>query len=154
MSPGDDNKKIAAHWVQAINEQDYVLFDEVIAPDLIWHGSAEYEEIRRGRDAFKQMFAEFAKSFPDIHVKIEDQVSEKDRVVTRYVVTATHQGILDGTPSTGKKVKWIGINNFRIVDGEIAEEWWSEDTLGLMQQLDVIPTPTSEVAFSSSSPKN
>ena len=60
-------------------------------------------------------------------------------MVTRYVVTATHKGILDGTPPTGKKVKWIEINIFRIADGKIAEEWWSEDTLGLMQQLDVIP---------------
>jgi len=128
-SPGDNNKKIAARWVQAINEQDYALFDEVISPNLIWHGSAGYEEIRRGRDAFKQMFTEFAKAFPDIHVKIEDRVSEKDRVVTRYVVTATHKGILDGTPPTGKKVKWIGINILRIADGKIAEEWWSEDTL-------------------------
>jgi len=62
-SPGDNNKKIAARWVQAINEQDYALFDEVISPDLIWHGSAGYEEIRRGRDAFKQMFIELAEPF-------------------------------------------------------------------------------------------
>jgi steroid delta-isomerase-like uncharacterized protein len=139
MPMAETNKKIAQRWVQAINTQDNRLFEEVIAPDLIWHGSAEYEPIRRGRDKFTQMFADFAKALPDIHLEIEDQVSENDRVVTRYVITATHEGILDGIPPTGKRIRYNGINIFRIADGKIAEEWWSEDLLGLMQQLGVIP---------------
>jgi predicted ester cyclase len=42
---------------------------------------------------------------------------------------------------SGKKVEWNGINVFRVDKGKIAEEWWSEDILGLMQQIGAIPSP-------------
>jgi predicted ester cyclase len=38
-------------------------------------------------------------------------------------------------------VKWTVISLDRIADGKIAEHWSEMDTLGLMQQLGVIPPP-------------
>ena len=40
---------------------------------------------------------------------------------------------------TGRAVTAAGIGIYRIAGGKIAEEWLNWDTLGLMQQLGVIP---------------
>jgi predicted ester cyclase len=42
-------------------------------------------------------------------------------------------------PPTGKQVTGSGISIHRIADGKIAEAWVNFDTLGMLQQLGVIP---------------
>jgi len=49
-----------------------------------------------------------------------------------------------GIASTGKRVTFTGISIHRIADGRIIEEWQEWDSLGLMQQLGVIPTFKSQ----------
>jgi predicted ester cyclase len=53
----------------------------------------------------------------------------------------THHGAFQGIPPTGKPVTLTGISIWRVDGGKIVESWHELDTLGLMQQLDVIPTP-------------
>ena len=57
----------------------------------------------------------------------------------RWTVNATHQGELMGIPATGKQIAWVGITMAHFADGKIVEMWWSEDHLGMLQQLGVIP---------------
>ena len=45
-----------------------------------------------------------------------------------------------GVPATGKQVTMSGINFMRIAEGRIVEHWANYDTLGLMQQIGVIPS--------------
>jgi predicted ester cyclase len=44
-----------------------------------------------------------------------------------------------GMAATGKQATVTGITIDRIVDGRFVESWTNWDTLGLMQQLGVIP---------------
>jgi predicted ester cyclase len=44
-----------------------------------------------------------------------------------------------GIPPTGKQVTVGGITISRLKDGKVIEEWTNWDTLGLLQQLGVIP---------------
>ncbi len=46
-----------------------------------------------------------------------------------------------GLPATGKKISLTGVDLFRISHGKIAEVRIYYDTLGLMQQLGVVPAP-------------
>jgi predicted ester cyclase len=46
-----------------------------------------------------------------------------------------------GIPPTGRSFRAAGIVIDRIVDGQIAEEWETRDSLGAMQQLGIIPSP-------------
>ena len=50
-----------------------------------------------------------------------------------------HKKALLGTPATGKKVTVTGMNFYRLEGGKIVEEFYFEDSLGLMRQLDLIP---------------
>jgi predicted ester cyclase len=45
-----------------------------------------------------------------------------------------------GIPASGKKATWKGMSIYRFYSGKIAEAWYSEDALGMLQQLGVIPT--------------
>jgi SnoaL-like polyketide cyclase len=74
---------------------------------------------------------------------IEDQIAEGDTVVTRWTGTGTHQGDLLGMAPTGKPAKVMGIWIHRLAGGKIVESWNVWDTLGMLQQLGVIPAPGS-----------
>ena len=88
--------------------------------------------------------------FPDAQWTIEDQVSEKDRVVTRWTVIATHTGTFMGISPTGRQFRSSGICICRIAGGKIVEEWEEWDTLGMMQQLAVLPAEANVGTASSS----
>ena len=79
--------------------------------------------------------------FPDIHWTIEEQMTDGDRVMTRFVWTGTHRGPFLGVPPTGRKVSVWGVVIDRFVDGRIKETRIIMDTLGMMGQLGVIPPP-------------
>ena len=78
-------------------------------------------------------------AFPDLNVKVEDQLAEGDKVATRWTTTGTHQGEFAGIPPTGKQGGVTGTTIARVVGGKIVEERSNWDTLGLLQQLGVIP---------------
>jgi predicted ester cyclase len=42
--------------------------------------------------------------------------------------------------ATGKKIKVSGMDILRVAGGKLLEHWDIDDTLGMMQQLGVIPT--------------
>ncbi len=88
--------------------------------------------------------SELYSAFPDIHLTIDDMVAEGDKVAVRITMTGTHKGEFMGIPPTNKKVTIWAINIYRIAGGKIVEELGKADTLGLMQQLGVVPTPKKE----------
>jgi steroid delta-isomerase-like uncharacterized protein len=88
----------------------------------------------------------FRAAFPDQWWHIEDLIATEDKVVARTTMTATHTGDFFGIPPTGKSVSLAGVHILRIADGRIAEHWGSNDDLGLMRQLGVIPEPGAVAA--------
>jgi steroid delta-isomerase-like uncharacterized protein len=71
---------------------------------------------------------------------IEDIFSAGDRVVVRWTGSGRHVGDLNGVPPTGKPIRVDAITIHRMADGKIAETWEVWDTLGLLQQIGVVPT--------------
>jgi steroid delta-isomerase-like uncharacterized protein len=118
------------------------VIDELYAANIVLH-SAGGEEIRGIKD-YKQSMSEFFNAFPDNHFTLDDIVAEGDKVATRYTVTGTHKGAFKGIPPTNKKVTLWQIWIDRVVGGKFVEEWGRMDTLGMMQQLGVVPTPKKE----------
>lgn len=61
-------------------------------------------------------------------------------MAVRYVVTGTHKGVSNGIPPSGTDVRFEAHDWFRVANGKITEQWVVLDTLGLLQQIGVIPT--------------
>jgi predicted ester cyclase len=80
-------------------------------------------------------------AFPDLHFTVEDIIAEGDKVVTRLTCRGTQQGAFMGIPPTGKQATVTAIDINRFAGGKSVEHWLNMDTLGLLQQLGVIPAP-------------
>jgi len=113
--------------------------DETCATNILWH-DANGEDVRGLKD-FKKSMDEFFNAFPDNHMTISDMIAEGDKVATIYTITGTHKGELMGIPPTNKKITLLAIEVDRIVGGKFVEGWIRFDTMGIMQQLGVVPTP-------------
>ncbi|HEU5219713.1 MAG TPA: ester cyclase [Gemmatimonadales bacterium] len=93
------------------------------------------------REGHRQMIAHFQSAFPDGLNTTDDLIADEDRVAQRWTYRGTHRGAFQGIPPTGRQVTLTGISIWRIEGGKIVESWHELDTLGLMQQLGVIPDP-------------
>lgn len=62
-------------------------------------------------------------------------------VVIRWTGRGTNYGDLPNIPATGRHSTVTGITIDRFEDGKIAESWTNWDTLGMLQNLGVIPAP-------------
>ena len=82
----------------------------------------------RGRDNFKRLSAGFLKAFPDWQLTIEDQIVERDKVVTRFRAQGTMENSA-AIPPTGKQITLLGVLIMRFADGKVVEEWEFFDTL-------------------------
>jgi predicted ester cyclase len=133
----EQNKAVVRRFIEAFNQKNPDICDEVVALDAVNHSIP----IPPGREHWKQANRMFINAFPDGQQTIDDQVAEGDKVATRWTVRGTHRGDFMSISPTGKQVNFTGILIDRIVDGQIAERWGVFDLLGVMQQLGVIPKP-------------
>jgi steroid delta-isomerase-like uncharacterized protein len=111
------------------------------APNFIDHDIHVETGISGGPEDMRAALLAIRRGFPDIHVTIEDIVAEGDRVVVRNTWRGTHLGEFNGIPPSGRPVEITGIVIWRIEDGLIAERWATIDTLTLLRQLGVLPSP-------------
>ena len=94
-----------------------------------------------GIEGSKQFIGMYLTAFPDLQFKIEDMIVEGDRVVARLTTSGTHKGAFMGIPPTGKQTSVTAIDINRMAGGKSVEHWLEMDTMGLLQQLGVIPAP-------------
>ena len=137
-----DNKAIARYLTEEIfNKGNMDQVDKVIAPDFTHH-DPNTREFTSGPEGYRKFYERYRKAFPDLHITIEQQISEGNLVVDRWIGTGTHQGELMGMPPTGKKVHITGITIHRISGGKIVETWNNYDSLSMVQQLGLFQTHT------------
>jgi steroid delta-isomerase-like uncharacterized protein len=108
--------------------------DEYVAPDVVHHDPYDPHGAD-GIEGHRKTIELNRRAFPDMEIKIEDQVAEGDRLATRWTSTMTHKGELGGAPPSGKRVRISGITMERFEDGKVVEAWRSMDTLGLLRQI-------------------
>ena len=121
---------------EAINTGNVSLLEKFVAPDYV-----EHSEGFRGVEAFEQQITAFRAAFPDLHVTVEDLLTDGDRFASRTTVTGTHAGDLMGLPATGKRISVEAVDIGRIANGQAQERWGGLNMYALLTQLGVIPAP-------------
>jgi len=133
-----DNEAVYRRFHDAANsgsvEVAWAAIDEVVAPDMMFHGATEGV----GRDILKEIWASLLAAFPDIHVAVEDMIVVGDKVVCRNRVTGTHRGEYRGVAATGKSIVYNEIFIFRFSGGRIVEIWGVVDVFSQLRQLGVV----------------
>ena len=98
---------------------------DVYHPDFVDHvNSLEY----RGHEGARRSVALYLELFPDLSFVVDEQVSEGDRVASRWTLRGTHRG---------RSVTLRGIVISRFEDGRIIEDWAASDTMEIPRQLGV-----------------
>jgi len=142
----DGNQGVVSRYLEELlNQGNLAVADELLTPDFtIDH--AGVPEVLRGPAAFGAFVAAFRTAFPDVHGTVEDVVAAGDKVAVRLTWRGTHRGEFQGIAPTGKPFTVRGSAIYHLTGDRIAAAWAEFDTLGLLQQLGVVPTPGQPTA--------
>jgi steroid delta-isomerase-like uncharacterized protein len=92
-----------------------------------------------GLEGLKDILRAMRAGFPDLVFSTVEQISEGDKVASRFEWTGTHRGTFLGIPPTGKAVRVWGIVIDRLVEGRIKETRIIMDTMGMLMQMGMMP---------------
>ncbi len=132
----EKNKQIARSFFEEVLDQGrFDLYAESHAKDFVAHG-----ENRDGTlDDDMAAAREERKALPDMRVKVNQILADRDLVAVYWNVSGTNTQAGMGFPATGKKIKIDGMTIFRFKAGKISEEWSVWDMLSVMRQLGLLP---------------
>jgi steroid delta-isomerase-like uncharacterized protein len=138
MSTEDNKALVRRFYEEVFNRKNIAAIDEFIAPNVVDHAAPPGTP--GGIEGQKQLIGQYLTAFPDLHFTVEDMIAEGDKVVDRITARGTHQGEFMGIPPTGKHATVTAIDITRIAGGKFVEHWLEMDTLGMLQQLGVVPS--------------
>jgi predicted ester cyclase len=133
------NKLLLRRWFEQVwNQKSEAAIDEMFHKQGKSHGFPDADSVLLGPEPFKAVHRTFVGAFPDLHVDIEDIVTEGDRVAVRWRVSMTHLGDHLGFAATGKKGTLDGSSFLIVKDNQVMEGWNQMDLQGLMQRLQTV----------------
>jgi steroid delta-isomerase-like uncharacterized protein len=94
-----------------------------------------------GLQGLKETLTRIPRAFPDSKWSVEEQTTEGNKVLTRFVRSGTHQGEFLGIPATNRAIRVWGMVIDRFENGKVKSTRILLDTLSMMQQLGVVPAP-------------
>jgi steroid delta-isomerase-like uncharacterized protein len=135
----EDNKATVTKFLDRVNKGDLTVIDEIFDPAFVDHEAMP--GVPPGREGLKQFFAMYLKAFPDMKVSVTHLIAEGDTVLIHHLTTGTNKGDFMGMPATGKAVNFDEMHLVRLAHGKVVEHWGVEDTMTMMQQLGLVPSP-------------
>jgi predicted ester cyclase len=134
----EENKALVRRFYEEIDKGNLNVIDELVAEDYVDHNPPPFPGFAPGREGLKQVFKMFRDATPGYH-RIEDQIAEADKVVTRLTSFGKHEGDLPGAPRTGNDMEMTSITIHRIANGKLVEKWSEKDMIRLLQQIGRMP---------------
>jgi steroid delta-isomerase-like uncharacterized protein len=133
----DQNKMMTRRILEEVFTQGrYEGLNEIIAPQFVTHDPAMPMD-GKGPNVVRSVAEMLRTAFPDFRMVVEDQVAERDRVMTRWTARGTHRGPFMGKSPTNRAANVSGVTVDRFENGKIVESWINWDSAGLMQQLGI-----------------
>lgn len=128
-----DAREIGRRWFEEVwNARRGETIDELMAPDSQGHiQGGEY----RGPDGFREMQKTFLGALPDVHIEIEDILSEGDRAAIRWRARGNHTGEGFGFKASKRPIDVRGTTWMRVENGKVVEGWDTWDLTGLLASL-------------------
>lgn len=125
-APRRDQRQLARHALERVcSNADPAAAAGVYSRNFLDHVNArDY----RGHEGIAQSLGLYQLVFRDgdLRIRVEDQVAEGDRVVSRWTAEGHNRG---------RALRVWGITISRVADGEIVEDWSASDNTDLLRQL-------------------
>ncbi len=133
----ENNKQLVRDYIEkVVNTGDIDDIEKYISPDY-YEGNKPNGRIV-GIEGAKEHILGVRRTYPDLHLTIEQQIAEGDWVVTRVTARGTHEGIWLGIKPTGKKVEMTGVNIEKVIDGRIVEHGGAANMLEALLEIGAI----------------
>jgi predicted SnoaL-like aldol condensation-catalyzing enzyme len=117
------NKTKVQLFVDAVlNEGRLELIEELVAADFVGHLTGVPSPVV-GREEVRRLVSSGRRAYPDLYIKIDDQIAEDDRVVVRWRATAATV-VTPGQPPRVARV--AGVSIVRLLAGKQVDarsEW-------------------------------
>ncbi len=137
----EEHRALFARWFEELwNKKNYSITQELVAPEFIAHGAGG-QDIKQGPNGVADMVREWHKGFPDGRMTMDDIITEGEMSVVRITFRGTHTGEFYGIKPSNKPVEVTSIGIDRVTGGQIHEGWGELNMLGLMQQINALPSP-------------
>jgi predicted SnoaL-like aldol condensation-catalyzing enzyme len=118
MSVTELNKrKVRQFFEKVLNEGRLELIDDLVAKDFIGHLGCGASALA-GPDGVRRFVSHRRIACPDLYIKVEDQIAEDDRVVTRWRATTQAPHLPFPTASIGPSPRCAGITIVRLLAGK------------------------------------
>ncbi len=117
-----ENEALARRYIEEVfNKGNLVVIDELIATDFTEHDL--YPGQAPGLQGEKQAVSMLRAAFPDLHLTIDEVISEGDHVVLQATVRGTQRGEFMGSPATGAPATDTQVHVLRCAGGKCVEHW-------------------------------
>jgi predicted ester cyclase len=133
-----DETAVAQRFYAILDGHDPDLLRGLCSPDLVGHGGAgsNLEELIENVRGFQSSFSDLAVA------EIRHLVREGEVVATWVRYEGTHDGDFAGVAGSGRRVRFLGWDVFRIRDGLIVELTQHCDLFAILNQIGALPTAT------------
>jgi predicted ester cyclase len=112
------NKRKVQLFVEGVwNEGRLELIEDLIGDDYVGRVPCRESGVL-GPQGVHQLVSGLRRAHPDLHVKIDDQIAEDDRVATRWHATTRGAAARDGSGRTGRTLCYAGISIVRLLAGK------------------------------------
>jgi predicted ester cyclase len=130
------------------NGRDLAVLDEIVHENCVTHQVRSAPEpissVARGPAALREHIQAWLRAFPGMQVTTDHRSVCANEVISWVTMRGTHRGPWQGIAPTGREITIRTIAQHRVEAGRIVEDWVIVETLGVFQQLGVVP-PTQEL---------
>jgi predicted ester cyclase len=131
----EKNKEVVLKLVEAVNNRDFDLLDEIVAPNFVRHCQATPDIQVKSLDDMKQFLRNDLQVFPDSRINLEMIIAEGNMVAGYLTYSGTQKGAMGPYPATDKKVELGYLSIIRLEGSKITEMWVEWDNLVILSQL-------------------
>jgi steroid delta-isomerase-like uncharacterized protein len=135
-TPQDAHEQMVRRRFAELDKGNFAVLDEMFDPGYRLNFPTATRPL--SLEATKRFYRALYAAFPDLTHTITEQISARDKVVTRWFAQGTHRGTWMGVAATGKSISLAGINIYTVKNSKLAESHVQWDLLGLLQQLGTV----------------
>lgn len=129
------------YYDQFWNARQYELADRLMARDSTFQGTTG--QAHAGPQGMVDYARRLTRAFPDLQIRIDELIVERDRAAAHVSCTGTHEGELFGCSGTGRRVHYECVVLFRVAHGRISDARVHVDRGDLRRQLSSLTTRRS-----------
>ena len=136
------NIELARRFIDELwNQRKYEVADEIFAKDFVTNSISNEPTAWEGKgpESMKNHIKHWLVAVPDMQFTAHQVIADEEHFVIHWSAVGTNLSPFMGIPATGKPVNLLGMTISQIKDGKITLNQTIVDSLGFLQQLEVLP---------------